>query len=113
MDRPLDGGPMARLVVAVLVLMAFSAIGCGGGSSGSRTTRALTPRQAKLVGELPATRPPNHHHTLAQAHNWLLRELERCARITRTPLREAEELGPPAYRECANVVITAAHTAGW
>lgn len=104
---------MARLVLAVLLVMAFSVIGCGGGNSNFDTSRALTPRQAELVGELPATRPPSHRHTLRQAHNWLLRELERCAHITGTPLREAEELGPPAYRECAKVVITAAHAAGW
>jgi hypothetical protein len=104
---------MARLVVAVLVLTEFSLIGCGGGSSNSDTTRALTPQQAALVRRLPATRPPSHHHTLMQAHNWLLSELEKCANITHTPLREAEELGPPAYRECAKVVIRAAHNAGW
>lgn len=104
---------LVRLCGIGTLLAGLTLVGCGGGSANSDTIRALTPQQAKLVRRMPATHPPSHNHTLLQSHKWLLKELEECARITHTPLREAEEFGPPAYRECANVVIKAAHNAGW
>lgn len=107
--RTMDRWPFVSVSAAACVgAVALALAGCG---SDSGSTDESSPK-AHVVG-IQLDPPEGPNVTRLEYHEWLLKELTRCARITDTPPDEAKESGLADYNACADLVNAAGKKAGW